>query len=146
MLNLGFLGVVCIIFSLEAAAFIGPSRLHQNLVANYPVGAIKFMGVHALPARTFAAYQWGGYVLWQLAPRYKDFIDGRANTLFNTSVLNAYLDAYGAAPDWSRVLSRYGVGTVLVPPHSALAQVLRENTHWRRAYQDGSAAIYARAP
>jgi hypothetical protein len=83
-------------------------------------------------------------VLWKLYPKYRDFIDGRADTLYDSRILNAYLDAASAGPHWQKVLNGYGVQNVLVEPGSPLAQVLAQNPGWRLAYHDTTAVLYTR--
>jgi len=57
----------------------------------------------------------GGYFVWQLGPRYLNFVDGRALP-FSTEVSltpGELLGAPPSAPVWRRAVERYGVNTVL---------------------------------
>jgi hypothetical protein len=102
------------------------------------------MQTHRLPPRTFASYAWGGYVIWKLYPQYRDFIDGRANTLFDTRILHDYVIAANAAPGWQSVLSRYRVQNVLVERRSPLAAALAGGAGWKLAYRDKTASLFTR--
>lgn len=144
LLNTSLLVLVCLLFPLEAFHFVNQKALRSNEVSTFPSGAMTYMQSHRLPPRTYASYAWGGYVLWRGYPRYRDFIDGRANTLFGTRILNDYLASYSAAASWSSILDRYRVQNVLVDPQAPLAQVLALNSHWRRAYSDATAVLYTR--
>lgn len=145
IVNLSVLLVTGLLYLAETFHFVSPRALRANEAAQFPAGAVAYMQTHRLPARTFAAYAWGGYVLWKLYPRYQDFIDGRANTLFDTGILRAYLAAFDAAPAWKSILRHYRVGTVLIEPSTPLAQVLAEDPGWRRVYRDGTAVLYTRS-
>jgi len=57
----------------------------------------------------------GGYFVWQLGPRYLDFVDGRALP-FSTEVSLTPGELLGAPPNtpvWRRTVERYGVNTLL---------------------------------
>src|SRR5579872_2466970 len=99
-LNIALLLVMGLLFGVEAVHFIGPGALRQAEADSFPSSAVRYLQTHALPPRTLAAYEWGGYLLWKSYPAQRDFIDGRANTLFDNHILAAYMDAYDAAPDW----------------------------------------------
>jgi hypothetical protein len=102
------------------------------------------MARHPLPPHVYNAYAWGGYLLWKLSPRYQDFIDGRANTLFSSTLLNDYFNIYAAAPNWRRLLNQYRVQTVLVEPGAPIVQALSEDPRWRTVYKGGNATILVR--
>jgi hypothetical protein len=141
-LNVGLILAASVLYVVEAVHFINPSALRRNEATQFPAAAVAYMRTHGLPERTLASYSWGGYVLWKLYPRYRDFIDGRANTLFDDGILHDYLVASTAAPGWRTVLDHYRVGTVLVPPSSPLAQALGNSRTWREAYRDDVADVF----
>jgi hypothetical protein len=145
ILNVVLLLMMALVYVGEATHYINGVALKQNEQSTFPVGAVAYLQRHALPPHVFASYAWGGYVLWHLSPRYQDFIEGRANTVYTAQTLSAYLDGYSAAPDWQRVFSRYHVQDVLVDRGAPIAQVLALNPHWRRVFVDKVAVLYTRA-
>lgn len=144
LMNVALLLATCTLYAAEAFHFVNPQGLKRDEVSQFPAGAVSYMSTHRLPSRTFAAYAWGGYLLWRLYPHYRDFIDGRANTLFADGVLRDYLTASTAAPGWRSVLDGYRIGSVLIPPGLPLAQALHEDHGWSEAYHDGTAVLYVR--
>lgn len=144
VLNLVLLVMVVIVYTAEGARFVNPAAL-RTAEREYPRGGIAYLRTHRLPARVFVSYTWGGYLLWNLSPRYRDYMDSRADTLFNDRILRGYLDAYAAAPDWRSVLDRYRVGTVLIERSAPLAQVLSTAKGWRLRYRDGGTTLYSRS-
>jgi hypothetical protein len=144
ILNLVFLVLVCIAYPAEGAHYITPAALRDAETQQYPTRAVAYLGRHALPRNVFAPYTWGGYVVWKTQRRYSDFIDGRANTLFDTRILNDYLLAYNAQPEWVGVFAKYRVATVIIQPSSPLAAALANAGGWRRMYRDTQAVIFTR--
>ncbi|GAC1332929.1 MAG: hypothetical protein NVSMB22_25120 [Chloroflexota bacterium] len=144
VLNLTLLALVLIVYTAEAVRFISVAELHQAELDNYPAGAVAYMGQHQLPRHVFVSYEWGGYLLWKLSPRYSDYMDSRADTLYGKRILQGYLDMYAAQPNWRSQLHTMGVQTVLVQPTAPLASVLAQDHTWRRAYHDRVAVVYYR--
>jgi tetratricopeptide (TPR) repeat protein len=112
----------------------------------FPVDAVRFLRAHPLPSRMLNPYGWGGYFDWTLAPRYRVFMDGRANTLFPESVYADFLSIGSARPGWDALLARYEVPMVIVngydPGTRSLAAALEASPQWARVYQDDIASIY----
>jgi hypothetical protein len=143
-LNLLLLAVVCLAYPVEAAHYITPSSLQTAEADSFPVNATRYLETHTLAPNVFAPYTWGGYVVWKTGRRYHDFIDGRANTLFDAKILNAYLLAYNAQPQWSQIFAHYHVDTVLVSSSSPLVTAISNTGGWRRAYGDDQATVFER--
>lgn len=141
-LNLVLLALITVVYLVEATHFVNPTTLRQAERENYPTGAIAYMRTHTLPNHVFTSYGWGGYVLWNLFPRYSDYMDSRADTLFNNRILHGYLSAYAAKPDWRTVLRDNHVDLVLVERTAPLAQVLAQDPGWRLDYGDSASVLY----
>ncbi|HLJ67886.1 MAG TPA: hypothetical protein VKX16_11055 [Chloroflexota bacterium] len=141
-LNLALIAIASLLFAVESAQFIGPVALARAERQSFPAGAMSYLRTHALPPHVFTSYAWGGYATWTLSGRYRDFIDGRANAVFDTRILYDYLDAYSAAPGWRGILRKRKVQVVVVEPRAPLAQVLTLSTSWRRVYSDPQAVVF----
>jgi hypothetical protein len=145
LLNLVLLLLVAVAYAVEGSHFVNAATLRQAETDNFPAGAVRFLSHRSLAPRVFVSYGWGGYLLWHEFPRYRDFMDSRADTLYTATILDAYLSAYNAAPSWQSVLRSYNVATVLVERSAPLAQVLARSPHWRLRYRDSLAVVYGRA-
>jgi len=143
IMNITLLLLVCVIYPVEAVHFINPKTLRQAETDNYPRGAVSYLQRHSLPSHVFASYGWGGYLLWNAFPRYRDYMDSRADTLYTTKILQGYLTMYAARPGWQTALKANGVQTVLVERTAPLAQMLAREPGWRLAYRDRLAVVYA---
>jgi hypothetical protein len=144
ILNLTLLGLALIVYVVEGSRFDNATALRQAEVNNYPAGAVSYMRSHQLPRRVYVSYGWGGYLLWNLFPQYSDYMDSRADTLYNTAILHGYLKLYAAAPDWKSVVNTYGINAVLVERYAPIVQVLSQTPGWRLAYRDKISALVVR--
>lgn len=143
ILNAVLLVLVLLVYVVEATHFINAKSLKQAERDNYPTGAIAYMRAHPLPQRhVFVSYGWGGYLLWNLFPAYRDYMDSRADTLYNNKILHGYLDMYSASPTWKSQLKHFGVQDVLVERNAPLAQVLAQDKSWHLRYHDNESVLY----
>ncbi len=145
-INLILLVMVLIVYLAEGVHYVNGKALASAQRNNFPEGAAQYLATHRLPSRVFNAYAWGGYLLWKDSPHYRDFIDGRANTLFDTRILNAYLTVSSAAPGWQDAVRQYNVQVIMMETGSAIDSVLALNHQWREAYHDNVTTIYVRQP
>lgn len=145
LVNSLLLVVVLVVYVMETHSFITPKQLRSAQQDSFPTQAIPYMRTHSLPPHVFASYAWGGYLLWNLFPRYRDFMDSRADTLFDSRILNAYLTAYSGSPGWQSVLRKYDVQNVLIERDAPLAQLLALSKGWRLVYHDRICVLYTRS-
>ena len=144
VLNLVLLVLVAAVYLTEGAHFVNATTLRSAEVDNYPKPAIAYMRTHHLPGRVLTSYSWGGYLLWNLFPKYRDYMDSRADTLYTRQILQGYLDMYTAASDWQSLINKYRVQTVLIERNAPLVQVLALTKGWHLRYQDSMASLYSR--
>lgn len=143
-LNLTFLILVFAVYGTLASRFVNAKALAAAQRGSFPIDAVRYMKTHKLPPHVYCSYSWGGYVLWNLFPQYRDFMDSRADTLFSARMLHAYDAIYAASPNWKSMLRTYHVQDVLVEPAAPIAQVLALSSGWHRVYHDSSAVLYTR--
>jgi hypothetical protein len=144
LVNLVLLALIVVAYVLESTHFVNAQTLRSAETDQYPKAAIAYMRSHDLPAHVFASYSWGGYLLWNLFPRYRDYMDSRADTLFNNAILRDYLTIYAGKPGWESVLRHRSVDVVLVERTAPLAQLLAIDPAWKRDFQDAISALYVR--
>jgi hypothetical protein len=105
--------------------------------------ASAFLDQQNLPAPILNSYNFGGYLIWKLYPRYHVYIDGRAD-LYGDQFLNDFIQIYEVNVDPRPALERAGIRTIIVEPGSTLAGYLRSQKDWNRAYEDPVAVIFTR--
>ncbi len=116
--------------------------------SDYPIKATEFLANNKLPATIYNAYDWGGYLMWQLYPDYLVFIDGRStsNKHFRDSI-----EIELARPGWEDVLDEYGINTIITRtcfsdtggPLNLIDGLARDN-RWALVYSDDVAVVYIR--
>jgi len=140
---------------LQAAALLVIAFASAKIVSNhigaeldreqsrFPARAASFLDTQKLPAPIFNAYDFGGYLIWRLYPRYRVYIDGRTD-LYGRAFFDQFLQVYEVTDDPRPVLDRDGIRTVLVEPQSNLARFLRTQSNWKLVYEDPTAVIFSR--
>lgn len=108
----------------------------------FPAGAIDTLA-HIPSARVFTYDQWGDYLIYRLYPRGRVFDDGRVD-YYGSDFSRKVMDVVDVAYGWDKTLEQYGVNTVLMPPSSPLAGVLKESRVWRVVYDDGVSVVFRR--
>jgi hypothetical protein len=109
----------------------------------FPQKAVAFLQAGDQPRRIFVYYDWGGYAIWKLYPKYHVFVDGRAD-LYGDDLLRQFKTAVQLRTGWRDVLDSWKVEAVLVPPSCALAQALLLDPTWHTIFIDAKAIILVR--
>lgn len=132
------------------AAAVGAKIASDHIVkeisgeeSRFPARATSFLDAQKLPAPLFNSYDFGGYLIWRLYPRYKVYIDGRTD-LYGHTFLNNFIRVYQVDTDPRPTLDHDAIRTVLVEPGSALAGFLRTQNNWKCVYEDRVAVIFSR--
>ena len=119
---------------------------HQRdfITIRNPVAAVEFLKSQRLPGPIYNRYGWGGYLIYQLYPEYRVYIDGRAD-VYGDAFFAEAMRTYDGAGDWSSSLDRYDIRTVLISPDAPLASLLRnDRDKWKVVYEDNDAIIFTR--
>ena len=120
--------------------FATHQRNYENL--RNPVAAVEFLKSQRLPGPIYNRYGWGGYLVYQLYPEYRVYIDGRAD-VYGDAFFAEAMRTYDGGADWSSSLDRYGIKTVLISPDAPLASLLRNDLgKWKVVYEDDQAIIF----
>lgn len=111
----------------------------QALRNLFPYDAVQFIRSREPEGPIFNSYNWGAYILWELYPDYRTFVDGRTD-LFNDEILKSYLAAWRGEPEWREVFDRWDIHMVFVEPSAPLRYQLELNG-WKSIYVDNQAII-----
>ena len=109
-----------------------------------PVAGARFIDEHHLPGPVFNHQPWGGYLIYQWYPERRVFIDGRID-MYGKVIVDDYMQAANAKPQWAEIFDRWGIQTVLLPKDSPLAAVLRADPHWQRLFAGDIEEVFGRA-
>ncbi len=116
----------------------------------YPAGAADFLRGHNVNAPIFNTYFIGGYLIWK---GYPTFVDGRAlsETVFKD--YRAIMDAPPGTPDRHGLLSRYGVGAIVMDSYEYMTGALHglvramaypDMADWKLVYEDPQSLVFLR--
>lgn len=122
-----------------------PAGVRFNSTYNpevYPVGALAQL-TSPESRRIFAEDQWGDYLIYQLYPAKKVFIDGRSD-FYGDDFGNKYLDLMDVQVGWEKTLDKYSIDTIALSPRFALTSTLKISRDWRIVYDDGVAVVFRR--
>src|SRR5207248_9158219 len=100
-------------------------------------------GGDGLPGNRFNSSDWGGYLVHELYPRRRVFIDGRAD-VYGDRFVDRYAEVALLRPGWRGVLEEHAVGAVLVERESPLAVVLGDDPGWREVYAGPVERLFVR--
>ncbi len=110
---------------------------------SYPSGALATL--RSDPAgRIFTHDEWGDYLIYRLYPAHKVFVDGRSD-FYGNDFEEKYIDVLNVKYGWEKILSGFGVDTILMPPSAPLSGALKESSRWRVVYDDGMALVFRSA-
>jgi hypothetical protein len=93
-------------------------------------------------------FDWGGYLIWRLAPEKKVFIDGRTlyPHIYHQSDLIDKADGrrIGNMPTWKAVLETYNIQYTITPVSLPLVRALFEDKEWVPIFSRNESVIFVR--
>jgi hypothetical protein len=113
----------------------------QAEARQFPSAAVAYLQSHPLAGPLFNHYDWGGFLIWNLYPPTRVFIDGRAD-LYGEAFLQQFADTYQLKGAWRQTLMDWQIEAVLIPSDSPLATGLRLTPGWKVSYEDSRAVIF----
>lgn len=146
---------ICALFVLWLAFSLWEKRQGVGPVRSiYPEKAITFLHDSNLQGRMFNSYEYGGYLLWRLAPQIKVFIDGRG---MEAAVFDEWKKLSMASRllvdgrhEYEVLLEKYAIDYVIQPIYDGdghvqpLMKALLPKAEWVPIYLDTYVYILAR--
>jgi hypothetical protein len=122
-----------------------PASAKDALSSETPFGVTGYVKQNNPPAPLFNYMEWGGYMGWELYPRYQMFIDGRFEAR-QVKVWEDYLAISRGRADWQEILERYGVRTLVLNKtyQAHLLPIVAGSAGWNRVYEDKTGIIYTK--
>lgn len=113
------------------------SSFHQ------PVGAARYLQAHLPEGEGFNELAWGGYLIHELWPEKRVFIDGQTD-FYGEPLTREYLKVVKLDAGWQQVLETHQVQWVIYPTDSALVRTLSTSAGWHAVYGDDLATVLVR--
>ena len=114
----------------------------------YPVAIADFVSTNKLQGRAFNNLEWGGYLLWRLAPQVRLFIDGR---MLDEARFPPYTHMLWATPQGKQWFEKENFQLVMMPYHGRydpqrypLIDYLLQRPDWRLVYRDTHGVVFVR--
>jgi hypothetical protein len=109
----------------------------------FPVDAVNYMTENQINGRILNSYNWGGYMIWNLYPQYKVYIDGRCD-MYGAEFVTHYVDIYFAKPGWQESLDEEMIEYVLVETGTYISAALQQTQDWHLLYEDEVSVLFGR--
>ncbi len=120
----------------------------------FPERAMTFIEHENLPAQVFNGYEAGGFVIWSLGEKYRDYIDGRAIP-FGPELISRLQHVLQSPPDsppWQHEADVYGINTVVLSLArykglklvGAVLPQYCSSENWRPVFLDEVSAVFVR--
>jgi len=130
-----------------ALALWSDVRIHPKLLERwtvsdvFPSDAVRYLEALGSPRRLLNESSWGGYVMLNL-PGSQVFIDGRANTLYDSELYLENRALRKLSPGLAERLERYAPDAALLPGSAPLARALVSMPEpWTAVYGDSIATV-----
>ncbi|MFA4827684.1 MAG: tetratricopeptide repeat protein [Thermodesulfovibrionales bacterium] len=111
----------------------------------YPEGAVTFIKDKGIKGNMFNLHGWGGYIVWELYPPVKPYIDNR---FFHRKFFAEYEKILSGEMEWQYLLNKYKINIVLLnysPTNDInLRDHLFRSSEWRLVYWDDYSLLYLR--
>jgi hypothetical protein len=140
----GALGVVAIQLFVVGSRYAGAGFAIQYRPEEFPADAVRFLAAEGVEGNWAVQFEWGGYAIHHMGPRFRVFIDGRYEAAYPPDVMHDYFTFVDGAPGWERVLDAYPTDGVLIDRTSPVVPRLDARPDLVRLYADGTAVVYLR--
>lgn len=113
---------------------------------DFPVDTCNYIEVNRLSGNVFSYYNWGGYLHLRTNGRMKVFIDGRADTVYDSETFRQYLTVQRFQPGWKDIVEGSGAQYILWP-RSSQGQPLAElvtSGQWKILFDDFVSVLLVR--
>ena len=137
ILNIIILGIFIVLTLLRAVTVSSEGQVHDGL----PKNAVEWIRVNHPEGRMFNAYNWGGYLQWEL-PEHPVFIDGRAD-LYGEQTINDWWRIVNATEEGVRLLDQWQVNFVILEQGWPILERLAQHG-WHILYEDDIAIVIGR--
>jgi len=118
---------------------------HLTMEHTLPVDCLNFMERNGLFGKVFAEYVWAGYLHQRSGGRWKVFIDGRADMVYDAETFRRYARVLYRQPGWSEIVDASGADYFLWPKDPGHIRALTESGRWGLVYSDAVSVLFARS-
>ncbi|MEW6108630.1 MAG: tetratricopeptide repeat protein [Nitrospirota bacterium] len=133
---------VSLLFSI-ASIMTNPRYLRKYDSVPYPEGAVGFIKKNNITGNMFNLHGWGGYLVWELYPDVRTYIDNR---FFHRRFFEEYENILSGGMQWHDLLDRYNINIILLDYSPSgdlnLRDRLFRSAEWELVYWDDFSLLY----
>ncbi|MEE9275206.1 MAG: hypothetical protein V3V62_07850, partial [bacterium] len=118
-------------------------RIDPKRTIGYPARAVALLRESGGGGNLVVHFDWGEYVIWHLAPRFRVSMDGRRETVYSPEVYREFLDFLFGRGRWDAHLERKRADFVLVPKKHPVFNLMKLKPGWRLIYEDPLGGLFA---
>jgi hypothetical protein len=104
-----------------------------------PVACTDFINKNKLTGLGFTQDNWAAYLYWKTGQRI--FIDDYTD-LYPPQLVRDYTTLYFTYPDWPSVIKKYNFQYILLPRGLPLAQLIANDSNWKKACEDPASVLF----
>ena len=139
-------GLACALFGTSAVAAAREPRLDEPSPFRVPASSAQRMAALPQGGKVFSADHQGGYLIWQLYPRFQPYIDTRL-VLRSADEYAAYLRLADEPERFAAFQARHGFSYVVLPVrfperYQRLIAQLYASREWKLLFTDGSEVLF----
>ena len=151
---MSLIAVTCMVLFVSDHVYLA-SNSRTNFGAGlswwFPEAAADFVVKENLPPEVFNSFNEGGFILWKLGEKYRDYMDGRSIP-FGVEAFERERELLGSSldsPRWEQEAEKYNINTIIVQLDSEeiafdQMQDLCNAANWRPVYLDEIAMVLVR--
>jgi hypothetical protein len=109
----------------------------------YPRKAAEFVMANNIPGNMFNHYNYGGYLIWKMAPKYQVFIDGRLE-MYEGQAGEEYLKILNGQEGYQELLKKYKINFFLLYASDPIIAKLLLNNNWRLVHQSDHYVVFVK--
>lgn len=137
--------VFILILSLIISVVTNPRYLKKFDNVPYPERAVEFIKNKNIKGNMFNLHGWGGYIIWELYPSIRPYIDNR---FFHRKFFMEYEGILSGGMDWKDLLDKYRINIVFLDYSLSdevnLRDYLFKSSDWGLVYWDDFSLLYLR--
>jgi hypothetical protein len=138
-----FLAITILIAAMIKISIPLNNDYNQKALAEiYPSAAMVHLATKMESGPIFNSYNWGAYLIWELYPEYRSFVDGRTD-LFDDEILEQYLATWRGEATWEDNFNQWDIEIALIEPSSPIALKLRTEG-WELEFEDVKSVIFTK--
>ena len=114
-------------------------KLNETL----PVAAVEFIKKNNITGRMFNSYNYGGFLIYELYPDQKVFIDGRAD-MYGDDFIWEYMNINNGGEDWKELFDKHLIDYAIVGKQAPISQLLQLSGEFVSVHEDNDHVLLVR--